>query len=65
MTSNAMTDAVRSSRSVAIRWKSHLSNLAATQPPPTPAILRSGHSDERATDTVITGEGAIRPRVYL
>jgi hypothetical protein len=39
MTSNTVNDGMRSTQSVAIRWKRYLSDLAATQPPPPPAIV--------------------------
>jgi hypothetical protein len=41
MTSNTMNDAMRSTQPVAIRWRRYLSELAAMQPPPPPAIVRS------------------------
>lgn len=41
MTSDTMNDAMHTTNPVAIRWRRHLSELAAMQPPPPPAIVRS------------------------
>ena len=40
MTSNTVNDSMRSTQPVAVRWRRYLSDLAATQPPPPPAIVR-------------------------
>jgi hypothetical protein len=40
MTSDTIIDAMRSTSPAASRWRRYLSDLAATQPPPPPAIAR-------------------------
>ena len=51
MTSNTVNDSMRSTQPVAVRWRRYLSDLAATQPPPPPAIVRvTGNSRAMTPD---------------
>lgn len=58
MTSDAVNADTRAAQSVAIRWKRYLSDLAATQPPPPPAIVRMQRSPSAQSFDLVADRGA-------